>query len=417
MNSAFRIPNSEFRILNCELCLANRSGFEYNSTGKLYPFVKPHFIDCEGCYTMKVVLQNLTKKFPNMNKKLDDVIAVNDFSFEIPDGKLIGLLGPSGCGKSTTLNLICGLEKPTSGKIFFGEDDVTDLPPENRGVGLVFQNYALYPHMTVRQNIMFPLQNLKGKDKLPKVEMLKRAEAAAKLVQIDQLMDRKPAEMSGGQQQRVAIARALVKMPRVLLLDEPLSNLDARLRLQTREEIRRIQRNTGITTIFVTHDQEEAMSISDLIVVMKDGIIQQIDQPQKVYDDPKNLFVAKFLGTPPINVFKGKVAAGKLYLGEDAVLQVQGVADQELWVGVRPEGFVPQQAGPLRCSLKAVEVMGRDTSVVLGNETAVSDPLRAIISSEYQVAPGTDEIRFALKPNKVFLFDLKTEERIPFQAE
>ena len=259
---------------------------------------------------MKVVLQNLTKKFPNMNKKLDDVIAVNDFSFEIPDGKLIGLLGPSGCGKSTTLNLICGLEKPTSGKIFFGDDDVTDLPPENRGVGLVFQNYALYPHMTVRQNIMFPLQNLKGKDKLSKAEMLKRAEEAAKLVQIDQLMDRKPAEMSGGQQQRVAIARALVKMPRVLLLDEPLSNLDARLRLQTREEIRRIQRNTGITTIFVTHDQEEAMSISDLIVVMKDGIIQQIDQPQKVYDDPANLFVAKFLGTPPINVFEGRIAGG-----------------------------------------------------------------------------------------------------------
>ena len=226
---------------------------------------------------MKVVLQNLTKRFPNLNKKLDDVIAVNDFSFEIPDGKLIGLLGPSGCGKSTTLNLICGLEMPTSGKIFFGEDDVTDLPPENRGVGLVFQNYALYPHMTVRQNIMFPLQNLKGKDKLSKAEMLKRAEEAAKLVQIDQLMDRKPAEMSGGQQQRVAIARALVKMPRVLLLDEPLSNLDARLRLQTREEIRRIQRNTGITTIFVTHDQEEAMSISDLIVVMKEGVIQQID--------------------------------------------------------------------------------------------------------------------------------------------
>ncbi len=361
---------------------------------------------------MKVVLQNLTKRFPNINKKLDDVIAVNNFNFEIPDGKLIGLLGPSGCGKSTALNLICGLEKPTSGKIFFGEDDVTDLPPENRGVGLVFQNYALYPHMTVRQNIMFPLQNLKGKDKLSKSEMLKRAVEAAKLVQIDQLMDRKPAEMSGGQQQRVAIARALVKMPRVLLLDEPLSNLDARLRLQTREEIRRIQRNTGITTIFVTHDQEEAMSI-----VMKEGVIQQIDQPQKVYDDPGNLFVAKFLGTPPINVFKGKVAADKLYIGEDAVLQVQGVKDQELWVGVRPEGFVPQKAGPLRCGLKAVEVMGRDTSVVLENESAVSDPLRAIISSEYAVTPGTEEMRFAVKPNKVFLFDLSTEKRIPFLAE
>jgi len=219
---------------------------------------------------MKVVLQNLTKIFPGRDKKNPkDVIAVNNFDFEIPDGKLIGLLGPSGCGKSTTLNLISGLQKPTEGKIFFGDDDVTELSPENRGIGLVFQNYALYPHLTVLQNILFPLQNLKGKNKLSKEEMLKKAHEAAKLVQIDELMERKPGELSGGQQQRVAIARALVKMPRVLLLDEPLSNLDARLRLQTREEIRRIQQETGITTIFVTHDQEEAMSISDLIVVMR----------------------------------------------------------------------------------------------------------------------------------------------------
>ncbi len=223
---------------------------------------------------MKVVLQNLTKKFPSRNKKSnDEVIAVNDFNFEIPDGKLIGLLGPSGCGKSTALNLISGLIQPTSGKIFFGDDDVTGLPPENRGVGLVFQSYALYPHLTVRENIMFPLQNLKGAERPSKEEMERRVMEAARLVQIENLMERKPGEMSGGQQQRVAIARAVVKMPRVLLLDEPLSNLDARLRLQTREEIRRIQRDTGITTVFVTHDQEEAMSISDMIVVMKDGVV------------------------------------------------------------------------------------------------------------------------------------------------
>ena len=247
---------------------------------------------------MKVTLQNLTKKFPSRSKKQpQDVIAVNDFSFEIPDGQLIGLLGPSGCGKSATLNLLSGLQTPTSGKIFFGDDDVTNLPPENRGVGLVFQNYALYPHLTVRQNITFPLENRKGKDKLSKTQMADMALEAAKLVQIDGLMDRKPSELSGGQQQRVAIARALVKMPRILLLDEPLSNLDARLRLQTREEIRRIQRETGITTVFVTHDQEEAMSISDLIVVMRDGVVQQIGKPQEVYDDPVNLFVATFLGT------------------------------------------------------------------------------------------------------------------------
>ena len=238
---------------------------------------------------MKIVLQHLTKKFPARGpvrgrKNREDVIAVNDFDFEIPDGKLIGLLGPSGCGKSTALNLICGLLKPTEGKIFFGEDDVTGLPPENRGVGMVFQNYALYPHLTVEKNIQFPLENLKGADKLSKEEMSKRVLEAAKLVQIDHLLERKPNELSGGQQQRVAIARALVKLPRVLLLDEPLSNLDARLRLQTREEIRRIQQETQITTIFVTHDQDEAMSISDMIVVMKDGIVQQIGKPQNVYE-------------------------------------------------------------------------------------------------------------------------------------
>ena len=220
---------------------------------------------------MKVVLEKITKIFPNRTKGKEDVVAVSEFDYEIADGKLVGLLGPSGCGKSTTLYMICGLQKPSGGKIYFGDTDVTDLSPENRGVGLVFQNYALYPHMTVKQNILFPLENLKGEDKLSKQEMLERAYQVAKLVQIDELMDRKPSEMSGGQQQRVAIARALVKMPRVLLLDEPLSNLDARLRLQTREEIKRIQRETGITTIFVTHDQEEAMSISDEIVVMKKG--------------------------------------------------------------------------------------------------------------------------------------------------
>ena len=232
---------------------------------------------------MKVVLEHLTKRFPSRNKKdKSEVVAVNDMSFEIPDGKLVGLLGPSGCGKSTALNLICGLETPTEGRIFFGEDDVTKLPPERRGVGLVFQNYALYPHLTVRQNILFPLQNLRGDARLSKEVMEEKVLEAAKLVQIEQLLERKPSEMSGGQQQRVAIARALVKIPKVLLLDEPLSNLDARLRLQTREELRRIQRETGVTTIFVTHDQEEAMSISDLIIVMKDGVVHQIGKPQEV---------------------------------------------------------------------------------------------------------------------------------------
>ena len=366
---------------------------------------------------MKVVLQNLTKIFPSRDKKSGkEVVAVNDFTFEIPDGKLIGLLGPSGCGKSTTLYMISGLQKPSSGKIFFGEDDVTELSTENRGIGLVFQNYALYPHMTVKQNILFPLQNLKGEDKMTKEAMLERAEWAAKLVQIDDLMDRKPSEMSGGQQQRVAIARALVKMPRVLLLDEPLSNLDARLRLQTREEIRRIQRETGITTIFVTHDQEEAMSISDQIVVMKLGVVQQIGKPQEVYDDPTNLFVAKFLGTPPINVFDGAVKAGKLYIGDAAVMEVPGVEDQDVFVGIRPEGFIPDPQGPLVCELSGVEVMGRDVSVVSRHKASHNPVVRSIIDSDSALNIGGTGVSYVLKPHKVFLFNKESEERLRFEV-
>ena len=362
---------------------------------------------------MKVELRNLTKIFPNRNKKVkEDVVAVNDFTFTIPDGKLVGLLGPSGCGKSTTLYMISGLQQPTSGQIFFGEEDVTDLSPENRGVGLVFQNYALYPHMTVKQNILFPLQNLKGADKLSKQDMLERAYQAAKLVQIDELMDRKPSELSGGQQQRVAIARALVKMPKVLLLDEPLSNLDARLRLQTREEIRRIQRETKITTVFVTHDQEEAMSISDMIIVMKKGVVQQIGKPQDVYEDPLNLFVAKFLGTPPINVFEGKIVGGKLFIGDDAVMEYTDVSDQEVFVGIRPEGFILTENGALCCKMSGIDVMGRDVSIVTTNTASVNPVVRSIIDADNKVDAESDGVRYSLKPGKVYIFNKETEERI-----
>ena len=364
---------------------------------------------------MKVTLQHVTKQFPGRGKGARAVTAVNDFDFTLPDGKLVGLLGPSGCGKSTTLNLLCGLLKPTSGKILFGDEDVTQLPAEHRGVGMVFQNYALYPHLTVRQNIRFPLENLRGREKLSKPEMEQRVRDAAALVQLEELLDRKPSELSGGQQQRVAIARALVKTPRVLLLDEPLSNLDARLRLQTREEIRRIQRKTQVTTIFVTHDQEEAMSISDEIVVMKDGVVQQIGRPQEVYDSPVNLFVAKFLGTPPIHVFRGEVKNGQLLLGGAAVLAVPGAPEGPVTATVRPEGFVLDGQGPLACALNGVEVMGRDISVVCRHPDCENAVIRAIISAE-NTLPAGGTVRFALKPRKVFLFDADTERRIPFEA-
>ena len=354
---------------------------------------------------MKITIKNLTKVFSN-KKQGREVRAVDNMNLEIPDGKLVGLLGPSGCGKSTTLFMLSGLESPTEGQIFFGEDDVTTLAAEKRGIGLVFQNYALYPHMTVEQNIMFPLLNMR----IPKEEAKIRALEAAGLVQIQDLMARKPNELSGGQQQRVAIARALVKMPNVLLLDEPLSNLDARLRLQTREEIKRIQQETGITTVFVTHDQEEAMSISDVIVVMKLGVVQQMDAPQKVYDDPANLFVAQFLGAPPINTFEGRIEGGKVYIGDEAVMETT-IADQEIYIGIRPEGFEIDKAGKFTVNIQNVEVMGRDISVIANHEACLKPTLRIIIDADNQVA-NSGSLKLRIKPNKIFLFNKETEERL-----
>lgn len=338
---------------------------------------------------MEVRLENLTKAF-------SDTVAVNSITVTFESGKLTGLLGPSGCGKSTTLFMLAGLHKPTSGKIFFGDEDVTELPPEKRGIGLVFQNYALYPHMTVEKNIMFPLENLK----YPKEEARAIAYEMAKLVQIENLMDRKPAQLSGGQQQRVAIARALAKKPRILLLDEPLSNLDARLRLETREEIKRIQMETGITTIFVTHDQEEAMSISDKIIVMEKGDIKQVAAPQDLYNDPDNLFVAKFLGNPPINVLDGRIQNKKLYIGEFAVMDINQ-PDQEVFVGFRPEDVKVDPNGPMEVEIYMIERIGRDNSILC---TINGEKIRGIIDSELEVREF-QKIRVDIKRKRYHVFN------------
>ena len=630
---------------------------------------------------MEIKLKGLTKIFPgNPKKHIKDTVAVSSLDLTVEDGKLVGLLGPSGCGKSTTLYMISGLQIPTSGEVWFGEEEVTNLSPEKRGIGLVFQNYALYPHMTIFENVEFPLTNLKvevplvtfyhytfkyeytlkeddsvegitrsintlvakigiaakdakvqvsnnggklnivvelmnvsernaeifelnfpkiiepetkdvqkvqssealfdailrykveitdeqkvvsGMDtlcigqkdftetireelskkfkeanikiesissyqdqgenfvlidfkdakyvalkevlanvkslleaekeelkisriqtkefeafarkslgkyekqlrefkvyddkgetkiffKLKKVKeeelnevrnLLKEAfnsEAleekvtpsvsyrkltkqerkdivyeTAKLVQIEEYLQRKPAQLSGGQQQRVAIARALVKKPKVLLLDEPLSNLDARLRLQTREEIRRIQQETGITTVFVTHDQEEAMSISDQIMVMKLGVAQQIDAPQNVYNNPKNLFVAQFLGTPQINVFNGEVKGEKVYVGDSVINDAKGVADQKVWVAIRPEGFALEEKSAkvgLKASVDQIQVLGRDISIVAKNPACIKDVFRVIISSDETNVLG--DIVLKVNPSKMFIFDYETQERI-----
>ncbi|MCR4561823.1 MAG: ATP-binding cassette domain-containing protein [Bacilli bacterium] len=486
---------------------------------------------------MEIRLDGLTKIFPGDPKNdIEPTTAVDNLCITIPDGHLIGLLGPSGCGKSTTLYMIAGLHEPTSGDVYFGDENVTSLPPEKRGIGLVFQNYALYPHMTIYKNIQFPLTSLKVEEeeksyeylreiviqnvlkdykelidiilnssikgriskkkasqeialrkhlsiyvakfifelglhtasdpkavvdeaiknsqqkqakivekisakgatlseeepglllyngephlcvrKISKDEMDALIRQAAALVQIEKYLDRKPSELSGGQQQRVAIARALVKRPRVLLLDEPLSNLDARLRIQTREEIRRIQKETGITTVFVTHDQEEAMSICDEIVVMKDGEMMQAGHPQEIYRDPNCFFVAKFLGTPPINTFKGYFKNKSLYIGEEKILtSKEDIEDQEVYVGIRPEGFLmadqaPEKDKVLTLNCEQVVTQGRDLTLVCSSEYELNTPLKLIIDSDIEAKEGP--IKFALRKNKVFVFDKDTEERINF---
>lgn len=632
---------------------------------------------------MEIRIKNLTKVFPgNPKKHIKDTVAVKDLDIVIPDGKLVGLLGPSGCGKSTTLYMLSGLLTPTSGEIWFGDEEVTNLSAEKRGIGLVFQNYALYPHMTIYKNIEFPLTNLKVevplvnfynvdltysydlkeddvvagilkslntlaakiglktftvnekvedkkltvvlhfkdvsqksvetykenitrivdfklvdekseqtseakydatlrgaveisdeekilsgnmslefKEELkedalssayPKVRSLMKAHnvkedsltisnvngihvlyirfikahfldvkaliedlkkeldlqnedlsvgeyhldevnkeikaevskykvsvkdfkvydtkdgikvffkvlkatdgeieeisedvkkvlnvseldikkvpavtfrtltkqerkdivlETAKLVQVDEYLERKPSQLSGGQQQRVAIARALVKRPKVLLLDEPLSNLDARLRLQTREEIRRIQQNTGITTVFVTHDQEEAMSISDSIVVMKLGEEQQMNAPQTVYNDPANLFVAQFLGTPPINVFEGEIKNSGVYVGDSLIYKAKNeIKDQKVFVGIRAEGFgiaSKDDEFKLKANCETVQVLGRDLSLIVKHPSCTKPTFKVIVQDNDLDHIG--EIYLSVKPNKMYVFDIETEKRI-----
>ena len=337
---------------------------------------------------MRVRIDNVTKKF-------GPTTAVADFTAELQDGHLICLLGPSGCGKSTLLNMLCGIIPVTQGQIFFDDKDVTKLPPDQRNIGMVFQNYALYPHMTVAENIAFPLEVQKVK----KEERKARVEEIAKLVHVDNLLKRYPSELSGGQQQRVAIARAMVKKPDLLLMDEPLSNLDARLRLEMREEIRRIQKETGVTTIFVTHDQEEAMSISDSILLMKDGLLIQSGLCQELYVNPNSLFVAEFLGNPPANKLPASV--------------VEPVETTAATVAIRPEAFTLDENGT-EAEILFISEMGKDQIVTM---TYKGNTVRAILNLDELVAtPSTgsgtaitalvgSKIKVGLKKKGVFTFD------------
>ncbi|RDY26309.1 ABC transporter ATP-binding protein [Romboutsia weinsteinii] len=332
--------------------------------------------------------------------------ALKSINLEINEGELVCLLGPSGCGKTTILNLLAGLLDPTSGEIKFDNESIIGKHPKDRNIGLVFQNYALYPHMTVLENVMFPLTV--GNKKKPKNEAIEIAKKYMKVTSIEELADKKPGNMSGGQQQRVAITRALVQSPKILLLDEPLSNLDARLRLQIREEIRRLVKEIGITTIFVTHDQEEALSISDRIVLMNQGIVQQFDIPQNLYLEPANLFVAKFMGNPIINIFDmkkdGNVLNGKDFSIDLSLLNKdrfkQDLTEENYVVGIRPEYFELSKNPLFNVKVESVELIGKDAIL---NFKVNDVNAKSITDISDKIAEG-DKVGFGIDYNSIYIF-------------
>ncbi len=379
---------------------------------------------------MEIRLENLTKVFTGNKGDKSGTTAVDNLDITIPDGKLVGLLGPSGCGKSTTLYMISGLLEPTSGKIWFGDEDVTEISPEHRGIGLVFQNYALYPHMTVRRNIAFPLENLRveeevvdkngkaqiKKRKLTKAEIDIRVMEAAKLVQIEEYLDRKPNQLSGGQQQRVAIARTLAPRPKVLFMDEPLSNLDAKLRLEMRTELKRLHLETNSTFVYVTHDQLEAMTLATNVCLMKEGLLQQYEPPLKVYSEPNNLFVADFVGNPTMNFVN---CSAKQISERELEIDFHGtplrfmcneemkLENEEVVLGIRPEHIVLSKTG-LKAKVYSTLPSGMETTVkIFFNDDILTSVVFGII--DYAV---DTEVHLQFTSNHIVLFDKESTNRI-----
>ncbi|MCI5099343.1 ABC transporter ATP-binding protein [Phaeobacter italicus] len=342
---------------------------------------------------MRIELKNFTKTF-------GELTVIDRLNLTVESGEMIALLGPSGCGKSTTLFTICGIHRMNGGSLHFGDRDVSDLPSQKRNVGVVFQNYALYPHMSIRDNIAFPLKVQKE----DAATIARKVDEIAELVHIPELLERKPAQLSGGQQQRVALARALVRKPDVLLLDEPLANLDAKLRLEMRSEIRRIQLETGITAILVTHDQIEAMSMCDRIALMKGGKIVQLDKPDEMYANPADQFVAGFLGNPPISFVDASVVGDTFVLGTGEIAvsaNLMGRVPSQLQLGVRPEYFGPQFGSGVAGKITFVETQGRENlyDVTLQNGTVI----RSIQPSGQSFALG-DQVSWGIDTDNVLAF-------------
>lgn len=360
---------------------------------------------------MELRLEHLVKDFSGTK-------AVNDVSITIQDGKLTGLLGPSGCGKSTTLYLISGLESPTSGRIFFGDRDVTALPPEKRGIGLVFQNYALYPHMTVRENITYALRV----HKLDQQELNRRLQTVLEILGLEPYIERKPRELSGGQRQRVALARALVKQSRYLLLDEPLSNLDAQLRVQARKELVKIHELYGQTFVYVTHDQVEAMTVGQRVALMNQGQLQMVDTPYRVYNRPANIFTAKFIGSPSTNILDADWSDGALrILGQRITLPecwnriAAQSGETQLCLGIRPE-HVHLQAGAAENAILGTLRYVEDYGNKRGAYVSVGDTEIVCICDRLPCAPG-GVVSFALDSEHIHLFSRETTQSLGYPPE
>lgn len=367
-----------------------------------------------------ITLKNIVKAYDG---KKDSGRAVDGLNLEIQRGEFVALLGPSGCGKTTTLMMLAGLLKPTSGEIYFGERMVNHVEPKDRNIGMVFQSYALYPHLTVRDNIAFPLRERK----MRKPEAYERAREISRIVQIDHLLDRKPSQLSGGQQQRVAMARALAKNPEILLLDEPMSNLDARLKLDVRDEIRKIQRDLGVTTIIVTHDQEEALAISDRVAILNDGRIQQYAPPDELFSHPVNLFVASFLGNPPMNLIAGEIRPaedgdgdgdgdgqtiatnGFRYRLPDARKLAAEHLGKPVKLGIRPHDLTLTDASDARAipmQVDLVEHLGSGKLVkVVDPDKKLDGMVRLLTDNEADVRSG-DTVYMRIRDDKFHVFDM-----------
>lgn len=347
-----------------------------------------------------------TLELQNVRKSFGSTEVIHGVDVEIADGEFIVIVGPSGCGKSTLLRMVAGLETVTSGDVLIDGEHVNEKEPMDRDIAMVFQNYALYPHMSVRQNMGYGLK-IRG---VSKDSIEAKVAEAARLLELEELLDRKPRQLSGGQRQRVAMGRAIVREPSVFLFDEPLSNLDAKLRVQMRLEIRELQSKLGVTSLYVTHDQVEAMTMADRMIVMNEGVAEQVGTPLEVYESPNTLFAAQFIGSPAMNIFDAKISGGRIMFG-GAVIGTTDVRDGDVKLGIRPEHLMPDIKGSLEVSLQMAEPLGANT-LLHGRVEGGDQPITVSLAGVHRIEAGQARERFSVNPDHIHLFDPVTGMRL-----